>query len=360
MSDPQDVQTEKASARRDRSQLRVLHLLTSWNLGGAEKVAIEIIKGSSPQAYGIYMSRPGPVRNALIAAKIPFQLTKAINPLTVGAACRLHAIDIVYAHDFTALVVAALARTKVAIVAQIHHNPPWLARLTLRRTLFLRAAREARVIIFVGQWGRDLPMLPLWLQEKITVIPNCIDAREVQMLAKQIQVEPCDVLFVGRLSPEKDPLRFLELVKTVKSRFPGLRAGMVGTGPLMEQCKIQIQRYGLESSVRIYGFQENPYPYIAAAKCVVVTSKREGFGLAAIESIALGVPVIATNTGGLKEIVVEGVGRLCDTNDSFVSSIVELLNGKFPINRETAESVLALYGDREKWKSDIQKVLKAI
>lgn len=64
----------------------------------------------------------------------------------------------------------------------------------------------------------------------------------------------------------------------------------------------------LENNVELVGFQKNPFPYIAACKVMVMPSQWEGFPMVAIESMALGKPLIATPVSGLRDIVTDNCG----------------------------------------------------
>lgn len=91
------------------------------------------------------------------------------------------------------------------------------------------------------------------------------------------------------------------------------------------RCKELIEKYNLKDNIDLLGFKENPYPILKNSKILCVTSKYEGYGLAAIESIVLETPVVATNVGGLKEIINNKLGKLCSTDEEFEKEIQKLL-----------------------------------
>lgn len=72
----------------------------------------------------------------------------------------------------------------------------------------------------------------------------------------------------------------------------------------------RIEELGLVHVIRLYGFQKNPYIYLKQAKVMCMPSKWEGFGLAAVEALALGKPVIAAPVGGLNDIINDNCGKL--------------------------------------------------
>jgi len=74
------------------------------------------------------------------------------------------------------------------------------------------------------------------------------------------------------------------------------------------------------------GYLENPYGYLKNSKLICIPSIWEGFGLVAVEAMALGIPVVASSVGGLKDIVNDECGKLCSQLDQYSEEIVRLLN----------------------------------
>ena len=105
-----------------------------------------------------------------------------------------------------------------------------------------------------------------------------------------------------------------------------VKAVMIGDGELREIVEETIQELGLEEIINLKGFLENPYEVLQKCKVLCMPSRWEGFGLAAVEALALGVPVVATEVGGLPGIIDESCGKLCDSKETFVEEIGSLLS----------------------------------
>lgn len=155
--------------------------------------------------------------------------------------------------------------------------------------------------------------------KKITVIPHFIDPSFLEVSAKSStgpdsKQEPY-ALFFGRLSAEKGIDKLLETVYIYK---PRLRLKIAGTGPLQPWIEQYISARGLQDKVELLGHlsTDKLISAIQQASVVVIPSRVfETFGFSALESIALGTPVVAYAMGGLSEIITPDVGRLVKLDD---------------------------------------------
>lgn len=103
---------------------------------------------------------------------------------------------------------------------------------------------------------------------------------------------------------------------------------MLGDGPERTEAEDEVRTLGLQGSVRFLGKIDSVAPLLAGADLFLLPSQSESFGLSALEALASGVPVVASNAGGLPEVIVHGVtGWLHDIGDvdSMARSAVEVL-----------------------------------
>ncbi len=113
------------------------------------------------------------------------------------------------------------------------------------------------------------------------------------------------------------------------------------------------EKLGVASKIKFWGVCNNVGPIMAAADLMILPSKKESFGLAALESMACGTPVIAANAGGLPELIRDGENGLLFNNgdtDEAVGKILSLLQNQDLYNkmRQKAIDTATIKFNREK------------
>jgi glycosyltransferase involved in cell wall biosynthesis len=187
--------------------------------------------------------------------------------------------DLVHAHWLPSGAVAIT--TRKPFVVQLWGSDVELARHAPR--LARRVLRRARVVVCPSHALAD-EARTLGARE-ITVIPSGVD------LAADVgeEADPPEVLYAGRLSPEKGVLELVEAAR-------GMNLVVAGDGPLRDRVP---QALGFVPPEELAGLY-------ARAAVVVCPSHREGFGVACLEAMAHGRPVVASAVGGLLDLVVDG------------------------------------------------------
>ena len=144
-----------------------------------------------------------------------------------------------------------------------------------------------------------------------------------------------DIAFLGRLTEQKNPLFFVKIMYELKKKIPNLQVAIMGEGELRNNVEENIFRLGLKENIKIYGFLSNPYSVLNKCKVLCMPSKWEGFGLAAVEALALGKPVVAAPVGGLINIVNENCGELCRESEEYVRALEKLLSNQIIYNQKS-------------------------
>ncbi len=105
--------------------------------------------------------------------------------------------------------------------------------------------------------------------------------------------------FLGKLEAKKDPLRFLALARALRTRIPGLRIRIGGTGPLQPQLA---EAAAGDPGIELVGEVEDGFGFLAGLDLACFPSRREGFGLAVGEALAAGTPVLVSDLEPFREV----------------------------------------------------------
>jgi len=136
------------------------------------------------------------------------------------------------------------------------------------------------------------------------------------------------VVGIGRLVPQKDPELFVRVAARVAERLPEVRFAFVGEGPLRALVEAAIVQHGLSARFSLPGETRDVAAVLQRATLFWLTSHWEGLPNVVLEALACGVPVVAADVGGTRELVRSGVeGELVADGDvdAFVRHSVELL-----------------------------------
>lgn len=298
--------------------MKILFLLKSHEYSGAENVILTLMQ-LLPAEYETYYASPdGPIRKTVRAKGQNFIALNKPNLKSVRSTIDKIKPDIIHASDFSMSVLATMASSGIPIISHLHNNPTWIKNALDPRTVAYNIAlRKINKVICVSSSVID-EFRSKQLKNKSTVISNIVDTNRIERLAiEDVGNSDSDLCLVGRLTSQKNPLFFCEIVKKIKEQKPNIRAIIVGRGELKDNIERYIKANNLTDNLKLLGFKENPYPYMKGTKICVMPSKYEGFGLSAVEMLALGKPVIASNVGGLKDIINNDCGKLIDGFDVY-------------------------------------------
>jgi glycosyltransferase involved in cell wall biosynthesis len=312
-------------------KIKVLHLLQSDRFSGAENVVCQIayMFNNNENIDMVYSSKDGPIRDTLKKFNIPFYPMSKLCFKEVKRVIKEYKPDIIHAHDASASVISSLLMKDKNIISHLHSNPPWIKKYGLNSFLYYISSFKYYKILTVSESIMSEYIFGDKLQVKTDIIGNPIDSQSIKTVAGITNIKKSyEIAFLGRLAFPKNPKRFIDIIHTLKKNMPNISAIMIGDGELRSECEKHIKDLGLEDNITLIGFLENPYHSLAKAKILCITSNWEGYGLAAVEALSLGLPVVCTKVGGLPKIVNEKCGQLCNSNNDFVIEIQKLLTDK--------------------------------
>jgi glycosyltransferase involved in cell wall biosynthesis/GT2 family glycosyltransferase len=240
-------------------------------------------------------------------------------------------------------------RCGLPTVISVHNAFPPVDFNDWQRELLQRAMASVKGVYAVSDSAmqRFLAIYRQWLPAgvRLAVIPNCVDTRRFQPSARrraaarrQWGIADDDEVIgsVGRLSAQKRPEQLLAIFAQLAPSRPRLKLLLVGAGQLEASLREAARRQRLSRRVIFAGFQSQVENVIPAMDLHLLTSIREGFGIATIEAMACGVPALATRVPGSEDILQGSAGGqllpLGDT-EAAVRTIAQLLDD--PARRAT-------------------------
>lgn len=305
--------------------MKIIHILNSNSYSGAENVVITIINKMKSKHDIIYVSPEGSIRQYLENNDIKYEPIKKVSMKEIKRIIRKYKPDIIHAHDFTASIISSICGKNVKVISHLHSNPTWIKSINLKTILYLISTIKYNKILMVSKSILNEYIFKKYIQKKSLIIGNPIDINKIieQANSKEIE-EYYDLAFIGRLTELKNPEEFIEIVNILKRKL-NIRAVMIGTGPMKEKCIDLIEKYNLTDVIILKGFMKNPYNILKNCKILCMTSRYEGYGLVAVEALALGKPVVASKVGGLPDIIDEKCGKLSNDITEIITEIEKLL-----------------------------------
>lgn len=161
-------------------------------------------------------------------------------------------------------------------------------------------------------------------ESKFEKAPSKAQAKKSLGLGEEDEV----VLFLGNLTSQKRPDRFVDVIQKVRESRPRLKALMVGDGPEYAHLAARIASH---SFISHHGYQNDVAPFLAASDLLLLTSDTEGLPGVVLEAAWFGVPVVASEVGGIRECVEDGLSGYLVQREAvhcFAERVMELLDHK--------------------------------
>lgn len=168
------------------------------------------------------------------------------------------------------------------------------------------------------------------IDNKLKVIYPPFDIQKSPEIKRQnIKKAHYTIGIAGRLSEEKRHVDLFRAFRNILKIFHDTRLLIAGEGPLREYLEVMARRLNIERHVSFLGFQNNIFEFLKEIDIFILPSRSEGAGLSILEAMYTGLPVIATNVGGIPEIVINEVTGLlvpAENPEALSEAIIRLLS----------------------------------
>ena len=336
-------------SKKKGDKIRVLEVITVLGYGGAERVAMLLADSLDKEKFEtsvLGMFGNGPLRDELIKKSIPHLYFSADASSRLNVQWQLFRVlkekevDIIHVHG-SFLLTRCILPAMVSGARVIHTEHAKYSLQTLPRLRFMArfAFKRCQAIVSVSN---DLKIFLTTevgcADDRITVIHNGVDvakfgeekvSREI-FGSRELSDETVLVVTVGRLEEPKDHVRLLE-AWSMLSHVKNLLLVIVGEGSLRRSLEGRAKELGIDDRVLFLGPRSDIARILSTCDMFVLSSKREGFPVALLEAMASKKACIATDVGGIREIIEdEEVGVVVSPEDpgALTSAIVSLIEDK--------------------------------
>ena len=345
--------------------MKVMHVLSSQIYSGAEKVVCQIINSFRENA-DIEMLYCGPeienVRYMVGQQGIELIGLEKMCAKEVRRVIEEQKPDLIHAHDMRASFNCALVCGRIPLISHIHNNAYDARGLSPKTVAYLLAGFKARHILWVSNSSYEGYAFHKLFAKKSSVLYNIIDTDQIfEKLSADEKVYDYDMIYVGRLTFQKDPQRLMRLCARLKENKPDLNVAIVGTGELEEEVKQLCVELNIQDNVHFLGFQPNPIKMVHDSKAMILTSRWEGTPMCALEAMALGTPVVSTPSDGMTDLLDDGInGYLTDEDAVMAEKLLRIMED--PQHRtflgENAKKKFGQINDAPKYKQAIYDCYK--
>ncbi|MDD5109034.1 MAG: glycosyltransferase family 4 protein [Candidatus Omnitrophica bacterium] len=342
-------------------KINLLYIITKLELGGAQRQLLSLIAGLDKEKYRVFLfsakegllAKEAELIPGLTLKKSRF-LERPVNFIKdilvfieICAFIKKNKIELVHTHSSKAGILGRFAARACKVTAIIHTVHGWSfndyqPRILRNFYLFFEklCAKFTGKIIVVSYSDREKGLnSSIGSQGQYVLIRYGINASEfaasdLRNQARQALGINKDELAVGMVAcfkPQKSPLDFVKIALAVKKEICGIKFIMVGDGQLRNKVSLLIKELGLQDKIILTGWRPDIAFILSALDIFILTSLWEGLPIAVLEAMAAGKPIIATDTGGISEVIENGKnGYLVkpQDNQAMQNRITELLRSR--------------------------------
>ena len=306
---------ENLEEGRQTKSLKILHVSSALTWRGGENQIVLLFKGTRERCtrfllcpYECALSKHKDIRDARKyffhkRGGISFSVSKQIKTI-----CKEEKIDIIHVHDSHSHNYALGAHLlnchlPIVVTRRVDFKPSRLSRLKYNN-------RNIKRIICVSNHVKKIMKVGGVKASKLMTIYSAVDiSRSYQNNERSLSdlgLPPGKKVigFVGALVDHKDPITFLKMAKMILNERSDCHFVVAGQpGDQSRRVKKFILENRLQNKVSIIGYADDMYSLWSSINILVITSKMEGLGTVVLEAFLSQTPVIATEAGGLKEML---------------------------------------------------------
>ncbi|MGR3777682.1 glycosyltransferase family 4 protein [Bacillus paramycoides] len=335
--------------------MNILLMTDKLITGGAESYFCKLENNLQCESFTIYTAAGDGELYQSLARKENFILLSRSNHLRniyyLRKEIYKRKIDIIHANSLRmvlyAFILQKFIKRKIKVV-YTKHNVTILEK-KIPRVFRYFMNEYVNNIITVSEFEKNNLISIRVAEEKIRTIYNGVDIEKFLFQQKKKE-SVYKIGILARLSKEKNHQLFVKIANVLRTRKDFLFY-IAGDGPEKESIMEQIEKYGLQQSVKMLGNISEPHEFIGNMDALLLLSFREVFPMVVIEAMATGTPIVSIDVGGINEAIIDGesgvlIPEYCDY--LFADALKELQGNEEKVNdirvnaREKAEVYFSL------------------
>lgn len=338
--------------------MKVLHIVATGRLSGAEKVVYDICSNLDKDKYEVLIICAGDeLKNyyeerGLRSAVIDISRLNPMEILKLRSLLKKEKFDLIHAHDVKASIAAAVASEKLSIpvISHIHGNYTWLESNPVmkcidkhfRKKYNLSIACSDNVAEYYKKYNKDSFPMKVMLNafnfsefSKTHIVDNKIMREKLNIDAQDYVIG-----YMGRIIKLKGVDLLINAFRSVAHKYDKVKLLIVGEGEERQYCEKLVSGLSLQDKVIFAGYQKDKYDYLNIFDCFIMQSEIEGIPIVLLEAMAMKKPVITTPVGGIPEVVRDDFnGLYINKRDSeTISALLEKLMDHEEMSRSLAEN----------------------
>lgn len=292
--------------------MRIVHTVYSMEMGGAEMLVAQLARLQTRRGHEVTIcaySKRGVLGEALVREGIPMYVLGEAHPFrTILRYIRLFRRmrpDVVHCHNPAPTLQAALGARlagSACVLATRHSlvSPPYDRSAEVKFSLF--ASFMDWTVGICDITCENLRGAPLARRDRIVRVYN--GALPVPAVSLELKnSEYFTLLFVGRVAAVKDLQTLLRAASQAATTIPNLRLWIVGDGPVRPELEQLADELGMQNIVTFWGEKTDTESFFNAADAIAMSSVSEGLPMSLVQGMSLGLPIVVTSVGGMKEII---------------------------------------------------------
>lgn len=310
----------------------VLTILPSLTVGGAENIVCQLIENYDTNRYIGTVLCYGEKTNSYLENKLEkicrviyvglkgkikissfnkvFKVIKKINP------------DIIHAHMGGAVFAIAWSwMFSSKVILTVHTAPEKAFSYRIQKIIKHALLKERVYLVAVSKTNYEKAQNYYKCKKNIFLINNGIDTEGYY---KELH-NKFTFINVARQDENKNQVSIVRAFKKINTQYPNTKLILAGDGPSHKELVDLVSRLDLDKKVDLPGMINNSKEYYAIADVYIQASHREALPLSVLEAMSAGLPILATNVGGLKDVVIDNGYLFEDNEEALLNSMQRII-----------------------------------